>query len=246
MSIRSWASITRPVASVADLDSRKSSARRLLHRLSIAQRPFIFMNAVGVRDDVRTMLHESGHAFHVFETQHLPYIQQLQVTMEFAEVASVAMELLAAPYLPEEYGGFYSAQDAALDRAEHLERIILFWPYMAMVDAFQHWAHTHPEGIDPAACDARWAELQNRFMPGIDWSGLKAEMMTGWHRIAHSYRAVLLRGVWLSAAERGAGGLAQRAARSGRVAGNLSPGFGVRGYQVIARAVSSRRREVRV
>jgi uncharacterized protein YbjT (DUF2867 family) len=60
---------------------------------------------------------------------------------------------------------------------------------MAMVDAFQHWAHTHPEGIDPAACDARWAELQNRFMPGIDWSGLKAEMMTGWHRKLHIHTA---------------------------------------------------------
>jgi oligoendopeptidase F len=57
------------------------------------RRPFIFMNAVGLHGDVQTLLHEGGHAFHVFETQSLPYTQQLQVGTEFAEVASMAMEL---------------------------------------------------------------------------------------------------------------------------------------------------------
>ena len=173
-----------------DLDNRKGKAPGgFCTDFPIAQRPFIFMNSVGVRDDVRTMLHEGGHAFHVFETNHLPYIHQLQVTMEFAEVASMSMELLAAPYLPEKFGGFYSESEAARDRVEHLERIILFWPYMAVVDAFQQWAHTQPAGADPAACDAKWAELQARFMPGVDWSGLEAEMMTGWHRKQHIHRS---------------------------------------------------------
>jgi oligoendopeptidase F len=173
-----------------DLDNRKGKAPGgFCTEFPIAQRPFIFMNSVGVRDDVRTMLHESGHAFHVFETNHLPYIQQLQVTMEFAEVASMSMELLAAPYLPDKFGGFYTEQEAARDRVEHLERIILFWPYMAVVDAFQQWAHTHPDGVDPAACDAKWLDLQQRFMPGVDWSGLEAEMMTGWHRKQHIHRS---------------------------------------------------------
>jgi oligoendopeptidase F len=173
-----------------DLDNRKGKAPGgFCTEFPIAKRPFIFMNSVGVRDDVRTMLHESGHAFHVFETNHLPYIHQLQVTMEFAEVASMSMELLAAPYLPEKFGGFYTEQEAARDRVEHLERIVLFWPYMAVVDAFQQWAHTHSAGVDPAACDAKWAELQARFMPGVDWSGLEAEMMTGWHRKQHIHRS---------------------------------------------------------
>ncbi len=173
-----------------DLDNRKGKAPGgFCTEFPMAQRPFIFMNSVGVRDDVRTMLHESGHAFHIFETSHLPYIQQLQVTMEFAEVALMSMELLAAPYLSQKFGGFYTDQEAARDRVEHLERIILFWPYMAVVDAFQQWAHTHPAGVDPAACDEKWVELQQRFMPGVDWSGLEAEMMTGWHRKQHIHRA---------------------------------------------------------
>ncbi|HSD84714.1 MAG TPA: M3 family oligoendopeptidase [Anaerolineae bacterium] len=173
-----------------DLDNRKGKAPGgFCTEFPIAQRPFIFMNSVGVRSDVRTMLHESGHAFHVFETNHLPYIQQLQITMEFAEVASMSMELLAAPYISQKFGGFYTELEAARDRVEHLERSILFWPYMAVVDAFQQWAHTRPEGVDPAACDAKWAELQQRFMPGVDWSGLDAEMMTGWHRKQHIHRS---------------------------------------------------------
>jgi oligoendopeptidase F len=173
-----------------DLDNRKGKAPGgYCTEFPLAQRPFIFMNAVGVRDDVRTMLHESGHAFHVFETNPLPYLQQLQVTMEFAEVASMSMELLAAPYLSKDLGGFYTDQEAAHDRIEHLESIILFWPYMAVVDAFQQWAHTQPDGVDPAACDATWAELQQRFMPGVDWGGLEAEMMTSWHRKLHIHSA---------------------------------------------------------
>ncbi len=173
-----------------DLDNRKGKAPGgFCTEFPIAQRPFIFMNSVGVRDDVRTMLHESGHAFHVFETNYLPYIQQLQVTMEFAEVASMSMELLAAPYLSNRFGGFYTDREAAHDRVEHLERIILFWPYMAVVDAFQQWAHTHPAGADPEACDAKWTELQQHFMPGVDWSGLEAAMMTGWHRKQHIHRS---------------------------------------------------------
>ncbi|MBP7688281.1 MAG: M3 family oligoendopeptidase [Thermoflexales bacterium] len=173
-----------------DLDNRKGKAPgAFCTEFLVTERPFIFMNAVGLRDDVRTMLHESGHAFHVFETLHLPYIQQLNITMEIAEVASMAMELLASPYLSDRHGGFYSGPDYAQDRAQHLERIILFWPYMAMVDAFQHWVYTHDAGSDPAACDAKWTELAQRFMPGVDWAGLDDALMTGWHRKQHIHRS---------------------------------------------------------
>jgi oligoendopeptidase F len=151
----------------------------------VVRRPFIFTNAVGVHDDVQTILHEGGHAFHIFEASHLPYYQHFQIPLEFMEVASMAMELLASPYLTAEQGGFYTPADAARARLEHLERSLLFWPYMAVVDAFQHWAYTHPEGSDPEQCDARWAELWQRFMPGVDWSGLEDELVTGWHRKAH-------------------------------------------------------------
>jgi oligoendopeptidase F len=49
--------------------------------------------------------------------------------------------------------------------------------------------YTHPElAADPGKCDIKWLELWWRFMPGVDWSGLEAEAMTGWHRKPHIHR----------------------------------------------------------
>jgi oligoendopeptidase F len=150
--------------------------------------PFIFENAVGLHADVATLLHEGGHAFHVFEEAHLPYYQQLPVGMEFAEVASMAMELLASPYLPASEGGFYSEKDAARALIEHLEDAVLFWPYMAVVDAFQHWAYTNQaDAAYPENCDHKWAELWQRYMIGVDWSGMDDLMVTGWQRKPHIF-----------------------------------------------------------
>jgi len=173
-----------------DLDNRKGKAPGGYQTdFERVKRPFIFMNAVGIHDDVQTMLHEGGHAFHCFESAALPYIQQRSFGAEIAEVASMSMELLAAPYLTAESGGFYSPADAARARSEHLEGMILFWPYMAVVDAFQHWVYTHAdEAMQPANCDAAWAGLWDRFMAGIDYSGLEAEKETGWQRKLHIFQ----------------------------------------------------------
>jgi len=170
-----------------DLENRKNKAPGgYCTEFSAARRPFIFMNAVGIHDDVQTILHEAGHAFHAFERSRLPYSQQRQIGMEFAEVASMSMELLAAPYLTKDCGGFYEDGDATRARVEHLERSILFWPYMAVVDAFQHWVYENPaDSADPAACDVQWEALWRRFMPEVDWSGLEAELKSGWQLKLH-------------------------------------------------------------
>ncbi len=170
-----------------DLDNRKNKAPGgYCTDFPVAKRPFIFMNAVGVNADLQTLLHEAGHSFHTFERTALPYTQQREVPMEFAEVASMAMELLAAPYLAVGPVCFYTPADAARARLEHLEEIILFWPYMAVVDAFQQWVYLHvDEAVDGANCDAEWGRLWDRFMPGVDWTGLEQEKITGWHRKLH-------------------------------------------------------------
>jgi oligoendopeptidase F len=167
-----------------DLDSRKNKAHGgYCTDYPVTQRPFIFMNAVGLHDDVQTLLHEGGHAFHVFESAVLPYFQQKQVPLEFAEVASMGMELLSAPYLA---GNFYSQADADRALAEHLEGSLTFWPYMTVVDAFQHWAYENPAAARlPAECDACWTSLWQRFMVGVDWSGFEDWVATGWQRKLH-------------------------------------------------------------
>ena len=177
-------------AGLTDLENRKNKAPgAYCTSFTYIRKPFIFVNAVGTHDDVMTTLHESGHSFHVFETAKIPYLQQLAVPMEFAEVASIGMELLASPYLVKEKGGFYTEVEAARARIEHLEGMILFWPFMAVVDSFQQWVYENPRaGTDPRACDKKWAELWDRFIPGVDYSGLDEVKATGWHRKLHIHQ----------------------------------------------------------
>ncbi len=174
-----------------DLANRKNKAPGgYCTEFPATKRPFIFMNAVGLHDDVQTLLHESGHAFHAFERNILPYYHQRPVGMEFAEVASMAMELLAAPFLGSEEGAFYTKEDSARARVEHLESSIEFWPYMAMVDAFQHWVYEHPkEALNPKQCNKQWRKLSERFSPWLDWSGLEDILETGWQRKLHIHVA---------------------------------------------------------
>jgi oligoendopeptidase F len=148
--------------------------------------PYIFMNASGRVNDLGVLFHESGHAFHNFEKMKLPYHHQWKSGMEFNEVASTAMELLAQPYLSEDLGGFLSARDVAQSRILKLESRLLFWPYMAIVVAFQHWVYqNHELASIPDACDEEWRELVDKYMPGIDWAEHENVKETGWHRKLH-------------------------------------------------------------
>ena len=154
----------------------------------IRRKPYIFMNAVGTHRDVSTLLHEGGHAFHFMESSQQPLIWNYGGPMEFNEVASMAMELLSAPYLEKSKGGFYEEADARRAHAEQLRGIVRFLPYMAVVDAFQHWVYMDaPQDVAAADLDAKWSELWDRFMVGIDHSGLQAEKETGWHRKEHIF-----------------------------------------------------------
>jgi len=171
-----------------DLENRANKAPGgYCNHYQYSKRPFIFMNAVGIHDDVQTLLHEGGHAFHVFECGHLPYFF-LEIPSEFAEVASMSMELLASPFLDADQGGFYNPGEAARARIQYLESMLLFWPYMAVVDAFQHWVYENQAAASDASnCDSYWLRLWERFMPGVDWSGLDEEASTGWQRKLHIF-----------------------------------------------------------
>ncbi len=174
-----------------DLPSRPNKAPGgYCSSFPVSQRAYIFMNAVGVHEDVQTLLHEGGHAFHFLESSRQPLYWNLNGPMEFCEVASMGMELLAAPYLAQSRGGFYSEADARRAYAQKLRSIVTFLPYMAVVDSFQHWVYVDaPANVTAADLDQVWSGLWNRFMRGIDYSGLQAIQETGWHRKGHIFTA---------------------------------------------------------
>ncbi len=175
---------------LVDIPNRKNKGGgAYCTNLNIIRKPFVFCNSVGTHNDVQTLIHESGHAFHVYETAKLPYMPQLNISMEIAEVASMTMELLTSPYLEKSKGGFYTSQEAARALSEHLITSLMFWPYMAVVDAFQHWVYLNPENaINPANCDSEWGKQWDRFMKGYDWSGYDYFKTTGWHRKGHIHQ----------------------------------------------------------
>jgi oligoendopeptidase F len=170
-----------------DLENRKNKAPGgYCTTFAKVRLPFIFMNAVGKQSDVRTLVHELGHAFHAFEAGKLPLSHQQSYNIEFAEVASMSMELLAGTFMRVEDGSFYDEESFRRAWTEHIQKVVLFFPYMAVVDAFQHWVYANPEAAaNPAKCDAEWSALYGKFLPWEDWTGFESALATGWHRKLH-------------------------------------------------------------
>ncbi|HAV76054.1 MAG TPA: M3 family oligoendopeptidase [Anaerolineae bacterium] len=172
-----------------DIESRKDKAPGAYSLgLHVAHRPFVFMSATNTHWDVETILHEGGHAFHEFERAHVNFFQRGEIYLpaEFAEVASIGMELLASPYITREHGGYYTEQDSARAMIGQLEFYIKFFPYMALVDAFQHWVYENPmEASNISKCNDKWSELWDRFMAGVDYSGLEDSKRTYWYWQSH-------------------------------------------------------------
>jgi oligoendopeptidase F len=172
-----------------DLESRPGKAPGgYCTTLPFRGKPFVFMNAVGVPDDVNTLVHEAGHCFHDFAMQRLPIYFQRSIGMEAAELASMSMELLAAPFLARPTG-YYDGEDVAHAWLEHLEDIPASLCHIASVDAFQSWIYTNDSGADRDARDAEWVKLRTRFEAGVDWSGLRAERVARWYKQSHIFLA---------------------------------------------------------
>jgi len=166
-----------------DLANRKGKAPGgYQSTLAEARVPFIFMNAVGLQRDVETILHEAGHAFHALATREEDLYPYRGAPIEFCEVASMSMELLGNQFLEE----FYATPEANRARRTHLEGILNIFPWIATVDAFQHWIYTHP-GHTRAERSAAWIELMDRFGGDVDWSGHEAARANLWHRQLHIF-----------------------------------------------------------
>ncbi len=170
-----------------DLDSRKGKAPGgYQDELTEVRLPFIFMNAAKRDNDVRTLLHESGHSFHTFliRERGLPYFNaNANLPVEFAEVASMAMEIISGEHYE---GTFYDADGARRSNlVEAVDNVKLF-TWIATIDAFQHWVYAHPDHSREERADA-WVRTFNRFSGLESYDGLEASRAYRWHRQLHLF-----------------------------------------------------------
>jgi oligoendopeptidase F len=146
--------------------------------------PFIFMNAVGTHDDFITMVHEGGHAVHSFLTQQLPLTGFKNFPSEVAELASMSMELLTMDHWHLVYK---DPEELRRAKRDHLERVISILPWVATVDAFQHWAYEHPDHT-PEQRTTAWLDIHGRFGGRVtDWSGYGEQRAMLWQKQLHIF-----------------------------------------------------------
>jgi oligoendopeptidase F len=167
-----------------DLDSRRGKAPGGYQcSLNEVRLPFIFMNSAGTNRDVFTLLHEGGHAFHCYAARKEPLVHYRHAPIEFCEVASMSMEMFALDLLEVFYK---DPTDAARARVRHLDDLVTVFPWIATIDAFQHWIYLNPGHTDEQRTE-KWVELETRYSPSIDWSGLDEVQSSLWHRQLHIF-----------------------------------------------------------
>ncbi|MDI1234584.1 MAG: M3 family oligoendopeptidase [bacterium] len=146
--------------------------------------PFIFMNAAGSLRDVETMVHEAGHAMHSFLSEPLKLNAFKNAPMEVAEVASMAMELISM----EGWDAFFSnPEDLKRAKIEQLEGVISTLPWIATIDAYQHWLYTNPKHTNEERTVA-WIGIAKRFDTGVtDMTGYENYYANSWQKQLHLF-----------------------------------------------------------
>jgi len=170
---------------LVDIERRKGKGPGATHMpLPAQRRSFIFSN-IPPAFEIQMLVHEFGHAAHYLLARSDPLMAYRRATSEFAEVASMTMELFSAPHL----GLIYDRpSDARRAYRQLLDTIVTTMPWVAAVDAFQHWVYEHPTHTVEDR-EAAWVSIYGRFHPAwVDWSGHEAVRASRWQLVPHIFR----------------------------------------------------------
>ena len=146
--------------------------------------PFIFANWNDTSGDVDVLTHECGHAFEGYVAERDPAIPaDLECPgMESAEIHSMAMEFLTAPWHHLLFG-----KDTDKYALLHAEDSFVFLAYGCEVDEFQHIMYQNPD-LTPDERNAEWLKLEKKYRPWIDFDNLPFYGRgAGWQRQLHIY-----------------------------------------------------------
>ena len=146
--------------------------------------PFIFMNATNTLNDLRTLVHESGHAVHSFLTKDLELNTAKKVPSEVAELAAMSMELLTM----EHWDVFFdNEEDLRRAKINQLETVLKVLPWVATIDKFQHWIYTHPMQ-NRWQRKVSWMNIMHEFSSNeVDYENLELYSEYIWHKQLHIF-----------------------------------------------------------
>jgi M3 family oligoendopeptidase len=171
-----------------DLDARAGKAGGgFCTFLPTAGWPFIFCNSNGSMADAVTLVHEVGHAFQAYSSQHVPLLDLQWPTSESAEIHSMSLEFLTFDAAAHLFG--HNAADAERYRRIHLEDSLLFLPFGVAVDHFQHLVYAQPQAT-PAERHAMWQHVEALYMPWRQYGDLAGLNAGGlWHQKQHIFNS---------------------------------------------------------
>lgn len=146
--------------------------------------PFIFMNATHSFSDLRTLMHESGHAIHSFLTRHYPLKTAKRVPSEVAELAAMTMELLTM----EHWDVFFpDPEDLRRAKFAQLEFVLKVLPWIATIDKFQHWVYQNPHH-GRAERKAAWMKILHEFSSNeVERTDVEEYSEYLWHKQLHIF-----------------------------------------------------------
>lgn len=146
--------------------------------------PFIFMNATRSLSDMRTLMHEGGHAVHAHLTKEYKLKTSKRVPSEVAELAAMGMELLSMKYWDV---FFEDPEDLRRAKIAQLEYVLKVLPWIATIDKFQHWIYTHPEQSQEDRKN-NWLSIMREFNSSIiSHEGLENYAEHLWHKQLHIF-----------------------------------------------------------
>ncbi len=167
-----------------DLENRKGKqAGAFCTSMPDEGRVAILCNSTGDEGDVGTLVHEMGHAFQAWESQKIEAVDLQWPTSDGAEIHSMGMEFLSIPHL----SWFFKPDEASKFRRHHIYDAVMLMCYIAVVDEFQHWVYENPN-VTPSDRDNAWSEIWDKYIPGLDFSGIEEYKYARWYAQGHIFQ----------------------------------------------------------
>lgn len=165
-----------------DLDSKEGkSSGGYCTFIEDYKSPFIFANFNSTSHDVDVLTHEAGHAFQVFTSRNFTVPEYFFPTYEACEIHSMSMEFFAWPWT-----SLFFEEDCDKYHYFHLCESVIFIPYGAAVDEFQHEVYLNPTMTKDERKKV-WRSIEKKYMPFKKYDNAFLDSGTYWYRQGHIF-----------------------------------------------------------